>query len=62
MKMGLLNFRVKRFMDQLLDSQDEVRDLVQRSYLRDDMKGEYLRLYGERHRKLSSSLSGLRLS
>jgi serine/threonine-protein kinase HipA len=62
MKMGLLNFRVKRFMDQLLDSQDEVRDLVQRSYLRDDMKAEYLRLYDERHKKLSNSLSGLRLS
>jgi serine/threonine-protein kinase HipA len=62
MKIGLLNFRVKRFMDQLLDARDEVRDLVQRSYLREDMKAEYLRLYEERHRKLSSSLSGLRLS
>jgi hypothetical protein len=49
-------------MDQLLDARDEVRELVQRSYLREDMKAEYLRLYEERHKKLSSSLSGLRLS
>jgi hypothetical protein len=61
MKIGLLNFRIKRFMDQLLDARDEVRDLVQRSYLREDMKQQYLGLYDERHRKLSSSLSGLRL-
>lgn len=62
LKMGLLNFRIKRFMDQLLGAREDVRDLAQRSYLADNMKEEYLRLYDERHRKLSNSLSGLRLS
>lgn len=59
MKMGIVSFRVKRFMDQLLGSKEETAGMISRSYLSDEMKAEYYRLYEIRHRKLSNSLSGL---
>jgi serine/threonine-protein kinase HipA len=59
MKMGMVSFRVKRFMDQLLGSKEEVAGMIGRSFLSDDMKAEYYRLYELRHAKLASSFSGL---
>jgi serine/threonine-protein kinase HipA len=59
MKMGIVSFRVKRFMDQLLGSTEDVAGMIGRSFLSDDMKAEYYRLYEDRYRKLSNSLSGL---
>jgi serine/threonine-protein kinase HipA len=59
MKMGIVSFRVKRFMDQLLGSREDVTGLINRSFLSDEMKAEYYRLYEDRHSKLSNSLSGL---
>jgi serine/threonine-protein kinase HipA len=59
MKMDIVSFRVKRFMDQLLGSKDEVAGMVSRSFLGEDMKEEYFRLYEARHLKLSTSFSGL---
>lgn len=59
MRIGIVSFRVKRFLDQLLGAEDQVKGLVSRSFLRDDLKQEYLRLYDDRHRRLSGSLSGL---
>jgi serine/threonine-protein kinase HipA len=59
MKMGIVSFRVKRFMDQLLGSKDEVAGMISRSFLGQDMKEEYYRLYEGRHLKLSTSFSGL---
>ncbi|HLO82553.1 MAG TPA: HipA domain-containing protein [Chitinophagaceae bacterium] len=59
MKIGMVSFRVKRFMDQLLGSREEVAGMISRSFLSDDMKAEYYRLYEARHGKLSTSFSGL---
>jgi serine/threonine-protein kinase HipA len=59
MKMGIVSFRVKRFMDQLLGSKQEVLGMVGRSFLSDELKTEYYRLYEERHTRLSRSYSGL---
>jgi serine/threonine-protein kinase HipA len=59
MKMGIVSFRVKRFMDQLLGSKQEVLDMIGRSFLSSDLKAEYARLYEDRHARLSRSYSGL---
>jgi len=59
MKMGIVSFRVKRFLDQLLGSKPEVQGVIGRSFLSDDLKTEYYRLYEERHARLSKSYSGL---
>lgn len=59
MKMGIVSFRVKRFMDQLLGSKQEVEGMIGRSFLSDELKAEYYRLYEDRHARLSRSYSGL---
>jgi serine/threonine-protein kinase HipA len=59
MKMGIVSFRVKRFMDQLLGSRQEVRAMISRSFLSAELRAEYLRLYEGRHARLSKSYSGL---
>lgn len=59
MKMGIVSFRVKRFMDQLLDSKEEVQGMIGRSFLSAELKAEYYRLYEDRHARLSRSYSGL---
>jgi serine/threonine-protein kinase HipA len=62
LKMGLVNFRIKRFMDQLLGSGQQVRDMIDRSFLSGTGKEEYWNIYQNRHKRLSTSYSGLNLS
>jgi len=59
LKMGLVNFRIKRFMDQLLGSVDEVKEMIGRSFLTPESKAEYRRFFEGRHKRLSNSFSGL---
>lgn len=59
LRMGLINFRVKRFLDTILHKKDEVLDMIVRSYLSDASKRAYAELFLNRHERLSTSYSGL---
>lgn len=59
LRMNLVNFRVKRFLDQLLTKKDDVLDMIVRSYLTDAGKRLYAETFLKRQERLSTSYSGL---
>ena len=59
LRMDLVNFRVKRFLDNILNKKDEVLEMIVRSYLSDAGKRSYAELFLKRHERMSNSFSGL---
>ncbi len=59
LRMNLVNFRVKRFLDLILTQKDEVLDMIVRSYLSDAGKRMYAESFLKRQERLSTSYSGL---
>lgn len=58
-RIGLLPARVKRMLQSLLQKTEEVEALVQRSFLSSELQKEYIRLYRDKHKRLSASLQKL---
>lgn len=58
LKIGLLPQRVTRFLNNLLDGEEKVKSLVSRSFLSEELKDLYLKLYFDKLKRLRSSLSG----
>lgn len=61
LRMNLVNFRVKRFLDAMLTQKDEVLDMIVRSYLSDEGKMQYAETFLKRLERMSNSFSGLYL-
>lgn len=59
LRMDLVNFRVKRFLDNILNKKDDVLEMIIRSYLSDAGKRSYAELFLKRHERMSNSFSGL---
>lgn len=59
LRMNLVNFRVKRFLDTILNKKDDVLDMIIRSYLSDSGKRLFAELFLKRHERMSNSYSGL---
>lgn len=59
LRMDLVNFRVKRFLDNILNKKDEVMDMIVRSYLSDTGKRSFAEFFLKRHERMSNSYSGL---
>lgn len=59
LRMDLVNFRVKRFLDSILTKKDDVLEMIIRSYLSDAGKRTYAELFLKRHERMSNSYSGL---
>ncbi|MFN5641226.1 MAG: HipA domain-containing protein [Sphingobacteriales bacterium] len=59
LRMDLVNVRVKRFLDTILQKKEEVLDMIVRSYLSDASKRAYAELFLDRHERLSTSYAGL---
>ena len=56
-KIGMKPARILKLIDELTAGRDEIQSLVNRSYLSDDLKSEYLKLIGERGERLLYSYS-----
>lgn len=59
LRMDLVNFRVKRFLDQILHKKEEVMEMIVKSYLSDAGKRAFAELFLNRQEQLSHSYSGL---
>lgn len=55
-RIGLLPQRAKRMIVHFLNKTEQVENLVQKSFLNEDMKTKYVSLYKDKHKRLSTSL------
>lgn len=58
-RIGLIPARVKRMIVALLQKTGEVKGIVNRSFLSDEIKIQYLNHYTDKHKRLSTSLQNL---
>jgi serine/threonine-protein kinase HipA len=56
LRMGLVPVRVKRMLQNFLEHSEQVVLLAQHSFLSDEMKNIYLKLYNDKRKRLSTSL------
>lgn len=56
LRIGLVQVRVKRMLQNFLEHSEQVVRLVQHSFLSDEMKTIYLKLYDDKRKRLSTSL------
>jgi serine/threonine-protein kinase HipA len=61
-KIGILEPRVKKILREFTHPQSEVRSLIQRSFLNEETKATYFKLYQERLKALTYSFKGLNIA
>jgi len=55
-RIGLVPIRIKKMIISFLNHSEKVEQMVNRSFLNDDIKLEYIKHYADKHRRLSTSL------
>lgn len=56
-RIGLKPVRISRIFEEIISGEDEIKQIVNRCFLNDDLKSEYLKLVNERRERLNYSYS-----